>query len=149
MKEEYILTGQLETTNEPYAIAKIAGVKMCEAYNRQYGTSFISVMPTNLYGPNDNFNLETSHVLPALIRKFHEAKMLLKSEHCAPGNTDNSSFVPSAYSLVPSDSPPPVVIWGTGKPRREFLQVDDLADACLFIMNLKEEKFRLLFTLHP
>ncbi|RMG35800.1 MAG: GDP-L-fucose synthase, partial [Methanobacteriota archaeon] len=107
IKEEYLLTGELEPTNEPYAIAKIAGIKMCQAYNRQYGTNFICAMPTNLYGPNDNFDLETSHVLPALIRKFHEAKL----RHAAQ-----------------------VVIWGTGKPRREFLHVDDLADACLFLM---------------
>lgn len=107
MKEEHLLTGELEPTNEPYAIAKIAGIKMCQAYNRQYGTNFISAMPTNLYGPNDNFDLETSHVLPALIRKFHEAKVQNK---------------------------PTVEIWGSGRPRREFLYVDDLADACLFLM---------------
>ncbi len=107
MKEEHLLTGVLEPTNEPYAIAKIAGIKMCQAYNRQYGTRFISVMPTNLYGPNDNFDLQTSHVLPALIRKFHEAKI------------NNRAFVE---------------IWGSGLPRREFLYVDDLAAACLFLM---------------
>jgi len=107
MKEEYLLTGPLEPTNEPYAVAKIAGIKMCQAYNRQYGTNFICAMPTNLYGPNDNFDLETSHVIPALIRKFHEAK------------------INGAKS---------VVVWGTGTPRREFLYVDDLADACLFLM---------------
>lgn len=107
MKEEHLLTGELEPTNEPYATAKIAGIKMCQAYNRQYGTNFISVMPTNLYGPNDNFDLETSHVLPALIRKFHEAKVQNK---------------------------PTVEIWGSGRPRREFLYVDDLADACVFLM---------------
>ncbi len=107
MKEEYLLGGPLEPTNEPYAVAKIAGIKMCQAYNRQYGTNFLSVMPTNLYGPNDNFDLKTSHVLPALIRKFHEAKIKGQSE---------------------------VEIWGTGSPRREFLHVDDLADACLFLM---------------
>jgi GDP-L-fucose synthase len=107
MKEEYLLTGELEPTNEPYAVAKIAGIKMCQAYDAQYKTNFISVMPTNLYGPNDNFNLETSHVLPALIRKFHEAK--------AGGS-------------------PSVTIWGTGTPRREFLYIDDLADACAFLM---------------
>lgn len=107
MKEEYLLTGPLEKTNESYAIAKIAGIKMCQAYNRQYGTGFISVMPTNLYGPGDNFDLETSHVIPALIRKFHEAKV--KGEDT-------------------------VIIWGTGKPRREFLHVDDLADACVYLM---------------
>ncbi len=113
MKEEHLLTGPLEPTNEPYAIAKIAGIKMCEAYWDQYGCRFISAMPTNLYGPNDNFDLETSHVLPALIRKFHEAKV---------------------------HSKPYVEVWGTGKPRREFLHVDDLADACVFLMNHYEEK---------
>ncbi len=107
MKEEYLLTGELETTNEPYAIAKIAGIKMCQSYNRQYGTNYISVMPTNLYGPHDNFDLKTSHVLPALIRKFHEAKQ---------------GHMPS------------VEIWGTGTPKREFLYIDDLSDACLHLM---------------
>jgi GDP-L-fucose synthase len=107
LKEEYLLTGPLEPTNEPYAIAKIAGIKMCEAYRDQYGCDFISVMPTNLYGPNDNYDLQTSHVLPALLRKFHEAK------------------------LNGADS---VTLWGTGTPRREFLHVDDLADACYFLM---------------
>lgn len=107
LKEEYLLTGKLESTNEAYAIAKIAGIKMCTAYNKQYGTDFISVMPTNLYGPNDNFDLETSHVLPALMRKIHEAKI----------NGDDT-----------------VTVWGTGKPLREFLHVDDLADACVYIM---------------
>ncbi|MEW6065204.1 MAG: GDP-L-fucose synthase [Bacillota bacterium] len=107
IKEEYLLGGQLEPTNEPYAIAKIAGIKMCQAYNRQYGTRFISVMPTNLYGPNDNFDLANSHVMPALIRKFHEAKR---------------------------ENRPTVTVWGTGTPRREFLHVDDLADACVFIL---------------
>ncbi|MEN6328044.1 MAG: GDP-L-fucose synthase [Syntrophomonas sp.] len=108
LKEEYLLTGDLEPTNDAYAIAKIAGIKMCQAYNKQYGCNFISVMPTNLYGMGDNFDLATSHVLPALIRKFHEAKI---------NNRDK------------------VVIWGSGTPLREFLYVDDLADACLFLMN--------------
>ncbi|WP_025683039.1 GDP-L-fucose synthase [Paenibacillus maysiensis] len=108
LREEYLLTGELEPTNEAYAIAKIAGIKMCQSYNRQYGTRFISVMPTNLYGPGDNFDLQTSHVLPALIRKFHEAKL-------------NQS--------------PTVEVWGSGTPRREFLHSDDLAEACLFLMN--------------
>lgn len=108
MKEEHLLTGKLEPTNEPYAIAKIAGILMCQAYNRQYGTNFISVMPTNLYGPNDNFDLMDSHVLPALIRKFHDAKV---------------------------EGKPYVEVWGTGNPRREFLYVDDLAEACLFLMD--------------
>ena len=107
LKEEYLLTGSLEPTNEPYAIAKIAGIKMCEAYRDQYGCNYISVMPTNLYGPNDNYDLKTSHVLPALIRKIHEAKL-------------NNS--------------PSVVIWGTGEPLREFLHADDLADACYFLI---------------
>ena len=108
MKEEYLLSGTLEPTNEPYAVAKIAGIKMCESYNRQYQTDFISCMPTNLYGPNDNYDAMNSHVLPALIRRFHEAK------------------VNGAHE---------VVVWGTGKALREFLYVDDLADACLFLMN--------------
>jgi GDP-L-fucose synthase len=107
MKEEHLLTGLLEPTNEPYAIAKIAGIKMCDAYNRQYGTNFISVMPTNLYGLGDNYNLQNSHVLPALIRKMHEAK----TQHAKE-----------------------VVVWGTGSPRREFLYSEDLADACVFLM---------------
>ncbi len=108
LKEEYLLSGRLEETNEAYAIAKITGIKMCQAYNRQYGANFISVMPTNLYGPGDNFDLNTSHVLPALIRKFHEAKIRQDEE---------------------------VVVWGTGQPRREFLHVDDLAAACIFLMH--------------
>ncbi|NMA49104.1 MAG: GDP-L-fucose synthase, partial [Tissierellia bacterium] len=107
IKEEYLLTGPLETTNEAYALAKIAGLKMCQFYNQQYGTNFISVMPTNLYGPNDNFDLETSHVLPALIRKFHDAKV---------------------------KNLPYVELWGDGTPLREFLYVDDLADACVYLM---------------
>jgi len=113
LKEDYLLTGLLEPTNEPYAIAKIAGIKMCDAYRAQYGCNFISVMPTNLYGPNDNYDLKNSHVLPALLRKFHEAKA---------NNTTE------------------VVIWGTGKPLREFLHADDMADACFFLMqNYNEE----------
>lgn len=107
LKEEYLMTGLLEPTNEPYAVAKIAGITMCQSYNRQYGTSFISVMPTNLYGPNDNYDPETSHVLPALLRKIHEAK---------------------------EKGLPEVEIWGSGTPRREFLHADDLADACHFLM---------------
>ena len=115
LKEEYLLTGLLEYTNEPYAIAKIAGIKMCEAYRDQYGCNFISVMPTNLYGPNDNYDLNNSHVLPALLRKFIEAK----------ANSDKT-----------------VTIWGSGTPLREFLHVDDLADACLFLMqNYNEKEF--------
>ncbi len=108
MKEEYLLDGKLEPTNEPYALAKIAGIKLCESYNRQYGTDFISCMPTNLYGPNDNYDSMNSHVIPGLIRRFHESKI--------KGNRE-------------------VIVWGTGAPRREFLYVDDLADACIFLMN--------------
>ncbi len=113
LKEEYLLTGLLEPTNEPYAIAKIAGIKMCEAYRDQHGCNFISAMPTNLYGPNDNYDLNNSHVLPALIRKFHTAK---------------------------EENLPSVEIWGTGSPKREFLHVDDLAEACLFLLENYNEK---------
>lgn len=113
LKEEYLLTGLLEPTNEPYAIAKIAGIKMCDAYRSQYGCDFISVMPTNLYGPNDNYDLQNAHVLPSLVRKFHEAKI---------NNT------------------PEVTIWGTGSPKREFLHADDLADACVYLMNTYSEE---------
>jgi GDP-L-fucose synthase len=116
IKEEYLLTGELEKTNEPYAIAKIAGLKMCEAYRHQYGCQFISIMPTNLYGPNDNYDLNNSHVLPALIRKFYEAV---------------------------EQNKPEVTIWGTGSPRREFLHVDDLADACFFLMQHYEGEWAL------
>jgi GDP-L-fucose synthase len=125
MKEEHLLSGKLEPTNEPYAIAKIAGTIMCQSYNRQYGTGFISVMPTNVYGPGDNFDPETSHVLAALIRKFHEAKLRGAERNAPPTSSEQSER--SSYGLS-------VTIWGTGKPRREFLYVDDLADACLFIM---------------
>jgi GDP-L-fucose synthase len=112
LKEDYLLTGLLEPTNEPYAIAKIAGIKLCDAYRSQYGCNFISVMPTNLYGPHDNYDLNNSHVLPALIRKFHEARVKHQ---------------------------PTVTMWGSGKPRREFLHADDLADACLFLMQGYDE----------
>jgi GDP-L-fucose synthase len=112
LKEEYLLTGLLEHTNEPYAIAKIAGIKLCDAFRAQYGCNYISVMPTNLYGPNDNYDLKNSHVLPALIRKFHEAKINAASS---------------------------VTIWGSGEPKREFLHVDDLAEACIFLMDYFDE----------
>ncbi len=148
MKEEYLLTGPLEPTNEPYAVAKIAGIKMCEAYNRQYGTKYISVMPTNLYGPNDNFDLETSHVLPALIRKFHLAKLAMQKDW--EGIKKNEVIfgrIPDDFKrslgldpktnlpLENSGKEPEVVLWGTGSPRREFLHVDDLADACIYLMD--------------
>lgn len=114
IREESLLSGPLESTNRPYAVAKIAGIEMCWAYNRQYGTRYLAAMPTNLYGPGDNYDLETSHVIPALIRKMHEARISGKTE---------------------------VVLWGTGTPRREFLYSDDLADACLFLMNLDQGAF--------
>ncbi|MCL5031293.1 MAG: GDP-L-fucose synthase [Bacteroidetes bacterium] len=120
LKEEYLLSGYLEDTNEPYAVAKIAGIKMCENYYKQYGCNFYSVMPTNLYGANDNYDLNTSHVLPALIRKFHEAKVGGNKE--TKGQSDK------------------VVVWGTGKPRREFMYVDDLADAVYYLINSIDAK---------
>ena len=119
MKEEYLLTGPLEPTNRPYAVAKIAGIEMCHAYNRQYGTRYLAAMPTNLYGPNDNYDLNNSHVLPALIRKMHEAKQTNAKE---------------------------VVVWGTGTPRREFLYSEDMADACIFLLEQMEEKLVNLFS---
>ncbi len=116
MKEEYLLAGPLEATNEPYAVAKISGIKLCQSYRRQYGCRFISVMPTNLYGPGDNFDLQSSHVLPALIRRFDEARLL---------------------------GLPSVTVWGTGTPRREFLHVDDIADACLFLMREYDDELHI------
>jgi len=162
MKEEYLLTGPLESTNEPYAIAKIAGIKMCQSYNRQYGTRFLAVMPTNLYGPNDNFDLNTSHVLPALIRKFHLAKL------AAAGDWQSIDQDEKKYGAIPDDfrfsllsisrsaghtvsvpnngslPAPAVPIWGSGTPRREFLYVDDLADACLFLIDTPDPTFNSL-----
>lgn len=117
IREEYLLTGPLEATNRPYAIAKIAGIEMCWSYNRQYGTQYIAAMPTNLYGPGDNYDLQNSHVLPALIKKTHEAKLRGDRE---------------------------VVVWGTGRPRREFLYSEDMADACVYLMSLPDEKFAAL-----
>ena len=148
IKEAYLLSDYLEPTNEPYAIAKIAGIKMCQSYNRQYKTRYISVMPNNLYGSNDNFNLETSHVLPALIRKFHLAKLT------CDGDWEGIRKEEAAYGTIPDDikdaiglgpighqpnKQPAVILWGSGTPRREFLHVDDLADACLFLMNRYDE----------
>jgi|TARA_B110000902_G_scaffold265378_1_gene349553 GDP-L-fucose synthase len=136
MKEDHLLTDALEYTNEPYAIAKIAGIKMCESYNLQYGTNFISVMPTNLYGPNDNFDLETSHVLPALIRKIHLAKLLSESKFEAVvkdlklDNIEEAKAYLSRFGVSANS----VEIWGTGTPRREFLWSEDMADACVFLM---------------
>lgn len=136
MKEEYLLTDTLEYTNEPYAIAKIAGIKMCESYNLQYNTNFISVMPTNLYGPNDNFDLEKSHVLPALIRKIHLAKLLLESKHDEVIKDLGFATIDEAKAYLKTFgvSESSVEIWGSGKPKREFLWSEDMADACVFIM---------------
>ena len=158
MKEDYLRTGPLEPTNEPYAVAKIAGIKMCQSYNRQYGTQYISLMPTNLYGPNDNFDLETSHVLPALIRKFHLAKLTnqgdwakIKKDEEKYGNIPDDIKVSvglrtsnSDLQFGPCDALPSVLLWGTGNPRREFLHVDDLADACIYISKLNEKNFHRL-----
>ena len=124
MKEEYLLTGPLETTNRPYALAKIAGIEMCWSYNRQYGTQYLAVMPTNLFGPGDNFNLENSHVIPAIIRKMHDAKL------ASEGGATQSS----------------VTIWGSGKPYREFLYSEDMADACVYLLGLPEDVYSSLLT---
>ena len=169
MKEEYLLTGPLESTNEPYAVAKIAGLKMCQSYNRQHHTRFISAMPTNLYGPHDNFDLETSHVLPALIRKFHLAKLAVQGDWAGIQKDEaifgpipeeiiaslvsiskshgHDSLLPAARCELPDH--PAVVLWGSGRPRREFLHVDDLADACIFLMKLEQEKLGSLLTVYP
>jgi GDP-L-fucose synthase len=149
LKEDYLLTDTLEYTNEPYAIAKIAGIKMCESYNLQYGTNFISVMPTNLYGPNDNFDLEKSHVLPALIRKIHLGKALENNDwetirkdlnrlpiKGIDGKADEIAIkkVLASFGLTINDNSVTVEIWGSGKPMREFLWSEDMSDACVFIM---------------
>lgn len=142
MKEDYLLTDTLEYTNEPYAIAKIAGIKMCESYNLQYNTNYISVMPTNLYGPNDNFDLEKSHVLPALIRKLHLAKLLNESDFDAILKNTGYKTLEEAKAYLASFgvSDKSVEIWGSGKPRREFLWSKDMADACVFIMENRNFK---------
>ena len=142
MKEDYLLTAPLEYTNEPYAIAKIAGIKMCESYNIQYGTNFISVMPTNLYGPNDNFDLEKSHVIPALIRKIYLAKMLEEKNYNQVIKNTNAATLVEARAYLESFgvTDNTVEIWGTGEPRREFLWSEDMADACVFIMENKNFK---------
>ena len=159
MKEDYLLTGPLEPTNEPYAVAKIAGIKMCHAYNRQYNTRYLCVMPTNLYGPNDNFDLETSHVLPALIRKFHLAKLAIQKDWekikkdeqingAIPDEVKQSlgfRFSFSNNQKAALDINPSVVLWGSGNPRREFLHVDDLADVCVFLINSKEDVLKKFF----
>jgi len=152
IKEDYLLTGTLEPTNEPYAIAKIAGIKMCEAYNRQYGTCYRSVMPTNLFGPEDNYHLENSHVIPAMLRKYHLAKLAMD------GNVAAILADEARYGLIPEDirralgysadtkslsngHTPKVVLWGTGAPCREFLHVDDMAAACIHVMHLDQSHF--------
>lgn len=147
IKEEYLLTGPLEPTNRPYAVAKIAGIEMCWAYNRQYGTQFLAVMPTNLYGPGDNYDLETSHVIPAMIRKFHLAK-LAAERNWAAIEADEARHGPIPAELkrelldvCNGRIEPCVRLWGTGTPRREFLYSDDMADACVFLMSLPDEKF--------
>jgi GDP-L-fucose synthase len=159
MKEEYLLTGPLEPTNEPYAVAKIAGIKMCHAYNRQYGSQFLCVMPTNLYGPNDNFDLETSHVVPALIRKFHLAKLadqgewdVIKKDEQRYGSIPEEIKRSIGYRTssseihsTPSRTKPSVLLWGSGNPKRELLHVDDLADACIFLSKLDENIYRRFF----
>jgi GDP-L-fucose synthase len=173
IKEEYLLTGELEYTNEPYAIAKIAGIKMCESYNIQYGTNFVSVMPTNLYGPNDNYNLETSHVLPALIRKMHLGKCLENNDwevirkdfnkypvEGVNGNSTESEIFEklakygiqfglnnTAHRKPHTADHVSITLWGTGNPYREFLYVDDLAGACVYLM--KEVDFKDLKALRP
>lgn len=152
MREEQLLTGVLEPTNEPYAIAKIAGIKLCESYNRQYGTHYRSVMPTNLYGPNDHFDLENSHVLPAMIRKFHLAKLasqkdwekIQKDENVyGPISADFKKCLKAIADQTPDDKgmSPAIELWGSGRPKREFLHVDDLAEACLFISRLTDDAY--------
>jgi GDP-L-fucose synthase len=142
MKEDYLLTDELEYTNEPYAIAKIAGIKMCESYNIQYKTNFISVMPTNLYGPNDNFDLEKSHVLPALLRKVHLAKLLSENNIEAllldlkVNTIEEANLILDRYKISKNN----VEIWGSGAPMREFLWSEDMADACIFIMENRDFK---------
>ncbi len=153
MCEEHLLTGILEPTNEPYAVAKIAGIKMCEAYNRQYGTEYRSVMPTNLYGPGDNYHLENSHVLPAIIRKYHLAKLAMQGKAKAiqrdeevfgpiPGDIQEAmGYSSNEGGLRSSNTKAKVILWGTGKARREFLHVDDMAVACLHVMDLAHDEF--------
>ncbi len=152
MREEQLLSGILEPTNEPYAIAKIAGIKLCESYNRQYATDYRSIMPTNLYGPNDNFDLESSHVLPAMIRKFHLAKLAyqgdwknIKRDERKFGLISNAfkNKLKTIAAAKPgqSDLPPAVELWGSGQPKREFLHVDDLAAACLYVIKLSAQDY--------
>lgn len=144
MPEDCLLTGPLEPTNRPYAVAKIAGIHLCEAYNRQHGTDYRAVMPTNLYGPNDNYDLETSHVLPALVRKFHLARCAAAGDREAVAR-DEARYgpIPEAVrkGLAAGSEGAAVQLWGSGEPRREFLHADDAADACLFLMGMEKEAF--------
>jgi GDP-L-fucose synthase len=143
MKEEHLLSGYLEPTNEPYAVAKIAGIKLCESYNRQHGTKYRSVMPTNLYGANDNFDLENSHVLPAMIRKFHLAKLALKMDFKAiEKDAERFGPIPDDIGRALKLNPPVAILWGTGSPKREFLHVDDMAAACLFVMQMSDRQYQ-------
>jgi GDP-L-fucose synthase len=158
MMEDYLLTGPLEPTNRPYAIAKIAGIEMCWAYNRQYGTQYLTAMPTNLYGPKDNYNLQDSHVLPALIRKFHLAKLAEQGDlEGIRKNEDYYGPLPpdvkkalglSAESFQVISSSPRVLLWGTGNARREFLYSADMADACVTLMNLTDKEFSRFLSPH-
>ena len=160
MREEQLLTGVLEHTNEPYAVAKIAGIKLCESYNRQYGTHYRSVMPTNLYGPNDHFDLENSHVLPAMIRKFHLAKLARQGdwENIRKDEAEfgpiSAEFRDGLKALAPtkasdSQSPSGIGLWGSGQPKREFLHVDDLASACFFLLNLPDDVYAAIRAVPP
>jgi len=150
MKEEYLLTGPLEPTNRPYAMAKIAGIEMCWSYNRQYGTQYLAVMPTNLYGPGDNYNLMNSHVIPAMVRKFHLAKLASEGNWLAieqdeakngpiPQDLKDCLLATCNLQLAPA-----VSIWGTGTPKREFMYSEDMTDACVYLMNLPDEQFKPL-----
>jgi GDP-L-fucose synthase len=150
IKEEYLLTGPLEPTNRPYALAKIAGVEMCWSYNRQYGTKYLAAMPTNLYGPGDNYSLTNSHVIPAMIRKFHLAKLAAQGDWPSIEN-DEATHGPIPQELkrelrdvASGDAAARVTLWGTGMPRREFLYSDDMADACVFLMELPSNKYNVL-----
>jgi GDP-L-fucose synthase len=150
MVEEHLLSGYLERTNAPYAIAKIAGISMCESYNRQYGTRYRAVMPANLYGPNDNFDLQNSHVLPAMIRKFHLAKLAADNNFDAI-HKDEALFgpIPEDIWQVLKGSPPAVKLWGTGAALREFLHVDDMAAACLHVMSMPDRTYQQVCRLSP
>ncbi len=147
IKEEYLLTGPLEPTNRPYAVAKIAGIEMCWAYNRQYGTQFLAVMPTNLYGPGDNYDLETSPVIPAMLRKFHLAKLAAAGDWAAIEEDERRhGVIPSSLreelrAICEGYLAPRVTLWGTGAPQRGFMYSEDMADACVFLMNLPDERF--------